>query len=180
MKSCNKISNSTDNHQPSLGINSVYAIENDKDNDGSAMDFYDGKYPLGPYNPKIDDFSLVYINSTVNLGVITRRAFEPEQIVAQIHGEIVSDIRQHTLQLGPGTHIYDPYFSGYISHSCDPNIRLETETCQLIAIKAISPYQRLSMDYTDSEDILFKSFPCSCGSTQCRGWIQGKKESNQR
>ena len=26
------------------------------------------------------------------------------------------------------------------------------------------------------EDVLFRQFPCSCGSENCRGWITGRKE----
>jgi hypothetical protein len=32
------------------------------------------------------------------------------------------------------------------------------------------------MDYAETEDTLFKQFPCSCGSSNCRGWITGRKE----
>jgi hypothetical protein len=32
------------------------------------------------------------------------------------------------------------------------------------------------MDYAETEDVLFKQFPCFCGSPNCRLWITGRKE----
>jgi hypothetical protein len=32
------------------------------------------------------------------------------------------------------------------------------------------------MDYASTEDILFKQFPCLCGTPNCRFWISGRKE----
>ncbi|WP_339138175.1 MAG: hypothetical protein WGN25_08090 [Candidatus Electrothrix sp. GW3-4] len=34
------------------------------------------------------------------------------------------------------------------------------------------------MDYAETEDVLFKQFPCSCGSPACRLWITGRKEGD--
>ena len=35
------------------------------------------------------------------------------------------------------------------------------------------------MDYSQTEDILYKQFQCDCGSINCRGWITGKMESSK-
>jgi hypothetical protein len=32
------------------------------------------------------------------------------------------------------------------------------------------------MDYAETEDVLFKQFPCSCAAPNCRGWITGRRE----
>jgi hypothetical protein len=44
------------------------------------------------------------------------------------------------------------------------------------ALRDIPANSYLYMDYAETEDHLFKQFPCSCGSRQCRGWITGKKD----
>jgi len=44
------------------------------------------------------------------------------------------------------------------------------------AIRDIRPGDYLYMDYAQTEDVLFKQFPCSCGSENCRGWITGRRE----
>jgi hypothetical protein len=35
----------------------------------------------------------------------------------------------------------------------------------------------LTMDYAQTEDVLYRQFPCSCGAENCRGWITGRKEA---
>jgi hypothetical protein len=32
----------------------------------------------------------------------------------------------------------------------------------------------LTMDYDETEDILFRAFQCCCGSTRCRGTVGGR------
>jgi hypothetical protein len=46
----------------------------------------------------------------------------------------------------------------------------------IVALKDIRANNFLYMDYAETEDILFKQFPCSCGSSNCRGWVTGRKE----
>jgi hypothetical protein len=91
-------------------------------------------------------------------------------------GEVIDTIRQHTLQIIPGKHLFDPYFSGYFLHSCSPNISLNMEAMTVTALEDIDANSFLYMDYAETEDYLFKQFPCSCGSPDCRGWISGRKD----
>jgi hypothetical protein len=109
-------------------------------------------------------------------GVIAYRAFNKGDIIARMAGHIVSEIRQHTLQLSPETHLFDPYFSGYFLHSCAPNISLNMADLTVTALEDIPANSFLYMDYAETEDVLFKQFPCSCGAPGCRGWITGRKE----
>jgi hypothetical protein len=44
------------------------------------------------------------------------------------------------------------------------------------ALQDIDANSFLFMDYAETEDVLFKQFPCACGSVNCRGWITGRKE----
>ncbi|MDT8397496.1 MAG: SET domain-containing protein-lysine N-methyltransferase [Pseudomonadales bacterium] len=99
--------------------------------------------------------------------------------MAKMAGHVVPDIRQHTLQIAPGSHNYDPYFSGYFLHSCEPNIFLDMENMKVIALADIAPGTYLTMDYAQTEDYLFRQFPCGCGAAVCRGWIHGRLEQPQ-
>jgi hypothetical protein len=47
----------------------------------------------------------------------------------------------------------------------------------VIATRDIKEGDYLLMDYAQTEDTLYRQFPCSCGSNSCRGWIKGKKDS---
>lgn len=53
------------------------------------------------------------------------------------------------------------------------------EKLTVTALKDIPANSFLYMDYAETEDTLFKQFPCSCGSDNCRGWISGRKERSQ-
>lgn len=73
--------------------------------------------------------------------------------------------------------MYDPYFTGYLLHSCDPNVSLNMRNRKLTALKFIEAGCFLYMDYAETEDVLFKQFACSCESPACRGWITGRREA---
>jgi hypothetical protein len=89
-------------------------------------------------------------------------------------GHVVADVRQHTLQISTDQHNYDPYFSGYFLHSCEPNISLNMDAMLVTALQDIPANSWLTMDYAETEDFLFKSFPCGCDTASCRGWVLGR------
>ena len=130
-----------------------------------------------PLFPQARDFEVINKDHTSGSGVITRRGFETGDLLAVVAGEIVPDIRQHTLQISRRRHMYDPYFTGYLLHSCDPNVSLNMRARTLTALKPIQAGAFLTMDYAETEDTLFRQFACSCGSDHCRGWITGRRES---
>ena len=138
-------------------------------------------YPLSfgnnPLFPQASEFAVVAKDHKNGHGVITYRSFEPGDLLAVVAGEIVTDIRQHTLQISRKRHMYDPYFTGYLLHSCDPNVSLNMRTKKLTALKPIQADSFLTMDYAETEDTLFRQFACSCGSNNCRGWITGRGEA---
>jgi len=137
---------------------------------------YPDQFGEDPLFPKDSDFAVIFKDELAGRGVIAYRAFKKGEIIARMAGHIVNEIRQHTLQLTPETHLFDPYFSGYFLHSCSPNISLNMVDLTITALEDIPVNSFLYMDYAETEDVLFKQFPCSCGSASCRGWITGRKE----
>lgn len=137
---------------------------------------YPDQFGRDPLFPKHSDFAVVFKDELSGRGVITYRAFAQGEVIARMAGYVVHEIRQHTLQMTPETHLYDPYFSGFFLHACSPNISLNMVDLTVTALKAIRANDFLYMDYAETEDVLFKQFPCSCGSANCRGWITGRKE----
>jgi hypothetical protein len=138
---------------------------------------YPEHYGNNPMFPKTSDFEVIKKDNDAGYGVMTYKSFNKGDLIAAISGEIITDIRQHSLQIEPGKHLYDVYFTGYLLHSCDPNVFLDMKNMKLFAIKDIRAYDYLYMDYAQTEDVLYKQFPCSCNSENCRGWITGKKEA---
>ncbi|MCW9014396.1 MAG: SET domain-containing protein-lysine N-methyltransferase [Gammaproteobacteria bacterium] len=129
-----------------------------------------------PLFPKASDFEVVYKDEASGKGVISYRALKRGDVIARMSGHIINDIRQHTLQISNEKHLFDPYFSGYFLHSCSPNISLDMINMTVTALEDIAENSYLYMDYAETEDHLFKQFPCSCGSSNCRGWVGGKKD----
>ena len=137
---------------------------------------YPASYGFDPLFPKASDFEVVYKDELSGNGVICYRSFRRGDVVARMNGEIINEIRQHTLQVSPDKHLFDPYFSGYFLHSCAPNISLDMNNMTVTALQDIAANSFLYMDYAETEDHLFKQFPCSCGASNCRGWIGGRKD----
>lgn len=127
-----------------------------------------------PLCPRASDFEVRVKDETVGKGVFTCRPWHKGEVLARMSGTVVDQIRQHTLQISPTKHNYDPYFSGYFLHSCEPNISLDMETMLVTALKDIPANSWLYMDYAETEDYLFKTFPCGCNATSCRGWVTGR------
>lgn len=137
---------------------------------------YPETYGNNPAFPQAADFEVVYKDEMSGMGVICYRAFSRGEVIARMSGEVINEIRQHTLQISSEQHLFDPYFSGYFLHSCDPNISLDMRNMTVTALRDIPANSYLYMDYAETEDHLFKQFPCSCGAARCRGWIGGKKD----
>lgn len=135
---------------------------------------YPTSFGKDPLFPKATDFEVVYKDESTGKGVICYRAFKQGEVIARMTGEVIPDIRQHTLQIAPDKHLYDTWFSGYFLHSCSPNISLDMDRLTVTALKDIEPNTYLYMDYAETEDTLYKQFPCSCGADNCRGWVGGK------
>ena len=138
---------------------------------------YPDSYDYNPFYPKQGDFELVQKDENSGYGIVSHRSFNKGDLVAVIHGEIIPDIRQHSLQIEPGVHLYDTHFSGYFLHSCSPNVHLDMKNMRVHAVRNIKPGDYILMDYAQTEDVLYRQFPCSCGARNCRGWITGRKQA---
>jgi diaminopimelate decarboxylase len=127
--------------------------------------------------PQRNDFTLTVIDDSCGSGIIARRNFKPGELVARISGDIVAEVKLHTLQINPTQHLFDPYFSGYLLHSCCPNAILDMQAFEIWALRTIQAGELLTIDYTMTEDVLARQFACLCQSPQCRLWITGRKET---
>ena len=110
----------------------------------------------------------------VGLGVRSVVSFSKGEVLDHFDGRIDQHISQHSLQVGRGEHISETQFVGFLSHGCDPNCALDMETRRLIALKDIAAGELLRIDYSETEDTLFKDFDCACGAFQCRQKITGR------
>ena len=110
------------------------------------------------------------------LGVHTLVARTAHEAIHQFNGIIGPELRQHTLQVGPGRHISGTRIIGYLSHSCDPNCRLDMDRFELVTLRDTPAGDALTIDYAATEDVLYRQFACHCGAANCRRWIIGRDE----
>jgi hypothetical protein len=137
---------------------------------------YPKKFGNNPLFPQASDFRVITKDQSTGYGVLAMRSFCAGELVAVIAGDVVPDILQHTLQISQGKHLLDTYFTGYLLHSCSPNISVDMESMAVTAIQNIPTNTFLYMDYAQTEEVLYKQFHCSCGGQICRGWITGSLE----
>ena len=121
------------------------------------LSVYPASFGSDPLFPKKSDFEIHKTSKSKGLGVITKRAFAKGEFVAKMAGPTVDTIQQHTLQIAKDVHLHDTYFSGYFLHSCDPNIHVDMQKLEVIALKPIKKNAYLYMDYSDTEDSMHQA-----------------------
>ncbi|PJF45145.1 MAG: SET domain-containing protein-lysine N-methyltransferase [Phototrophicales bacterium] len=138
--------------------------------------FYPEFFPTFEHEPTTDKFAIQRVSDGVGEGVVALVDFEPGEIVFRFTGIFSAEITQFTLQVNDHLHLHDPFFMGKILHSCDPNCTVDMETRTFTAIRPIKAGDFVTMDYAQTEARLFRSFECSCGAANCRGYITGYAE----
>lgn len=138
--------------------------------------FYPEQLPSFQYEPTRDRFSIVSLGENVGEAVVCLTDFAAGDVVFACTGFFSDSVTLFSLQITPTLHLHDPYFYGKLMHSCDPNVRVDVNTRQFIATRAIRAGEPVTLDYAASEDYLFRSFPCRCGAAQCRGVVAGRKQ----
>ncbi|MCB1645728.1 MAG: hypothetical protein KDI36_09755 [Pseudomonadales bacterium] len=139
--------------------------------------FYPDTIPPFEYEPTRDRFSIP-ADPRFGEGVVSLVPFSKGDIVFAFTGFFSAQVTQFSLQVRKDLHLHDPYFYGKILHSCQPNTRVYPGKRQFIAVRSIEPGQYVTMDYAQTEDFLFRTFECGCGSRRCRGFVTGKKQRN--
>ncbi|WP_339533170.1 SET domain-containing protein-lysine N-methyltransferase [Pseudomonas mucidolens] len=126
--------------------------------------------------PSERHFQVMRTRNGRSTGIKAKVAFDKRMSIAKVSGHVVGERRQHTLQMSSHIYLYDPWFSGLLRHSCDPNVFLDITELELWTTQAIHPGTLLTMDYASTENVLYQQFECHCGADNCRGWITGNKE----
>lgn len=135
--------------------------------------FYDGLCEPYPYEPTTDRFAVIH-SEDVGLGLIALQRLAKGDTLFKFYGPTLNHQTLFTLQKAPGIYIEDSLVMGRVLHSCDPNMLCDMTNQTFTALKAIAAGDYLTMDYETTEDELFRSFECQCGSSNCRGHIKGR------
>ena len=141
-----------------------------------------GVYPFAELSvrlgfPSRADFEIIFNAKGSAVAVAALRDFPRISRICRVSGHLLPYRNQHTRQLAPGIHVYDPHFSGLLEHSCGPNVFFDMSELWLWALKDIQKGDHLTMDFATTEDKLLRQFACCCGCFECREWICGYDES---
>lgn len=137
--------------------------------------FYPSNYPIVTFEPLRTNFAILESPEDIRKGLISLVSFEEEDLIAQCLGISLPTQTLYTLQHTEGLYLHDPYFCGYLLHSCEPNAKLDMVDFKLYAVKRIRPFDKITIDYEATEATLHQAFTCDCGEMSCRGWIEGYK-----
>ncbi|QDU87504.1 hypothetical protein Pla175_08660 [Pirellulimonas nuda] len=124
--------------------------------------------------PRGEDFRVVNVDGERGQGVLVLREYRSGDVLFRMNGTLSRKMTLHSLQMAPGLHLDDPYFAGKVLHCCEPNSWLDVNTRLFHAVRDIAPGDLLTMDYDETEDVLFRSFECRCGAEGCRGLVAGR------
>lgn len=87
----------------------------------------------------------------------SRFFFASGELVYKVRGEATPERTRHTIEIGPGEHVYDAY-AQYINHSFAPNLKLEGR--DMLALQDISAGDELTFNYLDTESEIASPFVC--------------------
>lgn len=142
-----------------------------------GLRFYPDGIASFEFEPTRDRFQIGYEGSELGEGVRSLVAFAPGEVIFALTGTLGSTVTQFSLQVGKNLHLHDPYFYGKILHCCDPNAHVDVSTRRFIATKPIRSGDLVTMDYAQTEDYLYRVFPCACGADNCRGLVAGRLQA---
>ncbi len=137
---------------------------------------YPKEYGNDPLFPQSSDFRVEFKNHVAGKGVVCLKPFKKGQTLARLAGEEINAMREHSFQIGKNKHLNDEFFTGFFLHACDPNTSINTKEHIATAIKDIQPGDYITIDYSDTEDYLFRQFKCNCGAKNAVESLKEKKK----
>lgn len=117
--------------------------------------------------PTRNNFSIKKYNDKIGLAVYSKQRFYKGDLVFKFSGVKTEKITQYSLQYSHDRFIHDPWFMGFVSHKCEPNCIVDMKTLEFIAVTDIQVDERVTMNYNQTEDYLYRTFHCECGENKC-------------
>ncbi len=66
----------------------------------------------------------------------------------------------------------------YMNHACEPNVTIDFEALEVVAIRPIAAGDLVTFDYNICEWDMREPFACRCGASRCIGEIRGFRYLN--
>ncbi len=121
---------------------------------------------------------LTALRGTQGNALYTIAPIQKDEVIFKFRNAEPNSKTYQTVQVGPGLHVHDPETLALLNHSCDPNVRIDTVTREVIAIRDISQSEMLTFSYLTTEIDMDNPFQCNCGSDGCGGTISGARHTS--
>jgi SET domain len=108
------------------------------------------------------------------IGLFSRVDIVKGSRILPLTGPLRSRPTRYSIQLGEELHLdAGGNIDDELNHSCDASARMDLETMTLVAIRAISRGEEITINYCATEYVLNHPFTCDCRSECCYGYIRG-------
>jgi hypothetical protein len=102
------------------------------------------------------------------------------EVVFYLDGDIVQEPTKYTIQLDARRHVLTRNGMWmYMNHACEPNVRIDVDNRQMIAIRDIPAGAEPMFNYNTTEWDMASPFTCGCGTRGCVGTVRGFRHLNQ-
>lgn len=103
-------------------------------------------------------------------------AFRTGDKIFYLSGDIIDHPTKYTIQLDEHRHVLtnDSLWQS-MNHGCEPNVRIDVDKREMIAIRPIKAGEELTFNYNTTEWAMTSPFTCGCGAPSCAREIRGFK-----
>jgi hypothetical protein len=133
----------------------------------------------------LQDESLVEMKEDAGFkGVFAREDISQDSVIFLLRGTITTTPSKYTIQLGSRRHLKFPsirktdedldYCWQYLNHRCEPNGYINIAERTFRALRNIRRGEEITFNYLTTESVMAVPFNCTCGSSNCFGFIQGR------
>jgi hypothetical protein len=106
--------------------------------------------------------------------LVANKAFKANEAIIDLNQFSVTNTPTYqTIQINDKQHLDDLDYLAYMNHSCDPNVRIDTNDMFCYILKDVAAGEELTFFYPSTEWSMAQAFNCQCGSSQCLGEIKG-------
>ena len=109
-------------------------------------------------------------------GVRASRRIARGEFIFSVAGPTVTERSRYSLQIDAYRHVDSSGIHGlddFINHACSPNAFVVFPELEIRALRDIEIGEEVLINYCATEEELFESFSCFCGSPHCYGQIRG-------
>ena len=106
--------------------------------------------------------------------LVAVEAIEAGEPVLRLSRVFVAERGRYTIQIDEGRHQAGTgEADDFMNHSCAPNVRIDVEALEAVALRSIAAGELVTFHYLTTEWEMAEPFTCRCGAPGCLGTLRG-------